>query len=100
MSATPDYYVFNYTYYPQSYGKVKKYNQTLTAMLCCYMDNHQGDWAPYASTLTYAYNSHAHRPTSTCPFGLVLNHRIPEFTLQSTVSTAKHLPLPNSRLDS
>lgn len=83
--------LFTSTYHPQNNGMIEQYSWVLTAMLHCYVNDHQRDCAPNASTLTYAYNSQLHSFINTNPFDQVLNRRILDFTLISTVFTGKLL---------
>ena len=77
--------IFTSTYHPQTNGKVEQYNRTILAMLRNYVNEHQNNWDRYATALTYAYNNHVHRSTSTTPFSLVLSRPPPEFSLHHTV---------------
>lgn len=58
-------------------------------MLRNFLDAHYQHWVSYAPTLTHVYNSHLYHSTNTRPFDVVLNRRIPYFTLESTISTEK-----------
>ena len=73
--------VFTSTYHPQTNGQVERYNRTILAMLCNYVNENQNDWDDFASVLTYAYNNHVHRSTGTTPSDLVLSRPPPAFSL-------------------
>ena len=78
--------VFTSAYHPQTNGQAERYNPTLLASLRNYVNEHQDDWDKYATSLTYAYNSHVHRSTKTTPFDLVLSRPPPPFTLDQNAN--------------
>lgn len=58
-------------------------------MLRCYVDDRRQDWEAYSSTLTDVYDRQVYHSKNTHPFHLVLDRRIPGFTLEFTVSKKK-----------
>lgn len=81
--------VFTSTYHPQANWPLERYDQTLAAMLRGNANDNQQSRDDYDSTLKYTYNSQACRSTNTRAFDLVLNRRMPDFTLHLTVFTRK-----------
>lgn len=72
---------FTAAYHPQTNGQVEHLNRSITAMLRCYVSDHQENRDEYAKPLTHAYNLNIHRGTGTRPFDLALSRPPPEFTL-------------------
>lgn len=75
------------TFYSQTDGQVKRYDWPLTAILHCYVNDHQQDCDGSAFTVKYVYDSQVHHCTNPRPFDLVRSWMIPNFTLRYTVST-------------
>lgn len=74
---------FTSAYHPQKTGQVERFNQSIAAMLRCYVSDHRRNWDEFAEPLAHAYNLHVYQPTGTRPFDFVLSHPALEFTLQN-----------------
>lgn len=64
----------------------------------CYVYDNQKDWDAYASAITYVFNDQVYRSKNTRPFDLMFSRRIPDLTLESTVSTGKKLTSAEQRI--
>lgn len=59
---------------------------------------HQQGWDAYASTLLYTFISQVRWSSNNHLYNLVLDWKVPNFTLGSTLSTEKYIPLLKSGL--
>lgn len=61
----------------QCNGQVKRYNRTLVARLCHYIDEHQQVLDVFVQPLTYLYSTQAHWTNGITPFRLRLSRKPP-----------------------
>lgn len=65
-------------YYPQTDGKVERFNSMIVLRLRHYVSDHQTDWYSYLLPLTFAYNVQVDRSNKLSLFSLVLTRTPPE----------------------
>lgn len=69
------------TYYRQANGQTDRFNNSQTAMLRCYVEDHRADWNSFARALCYVYNNAVYSSTGTTPFNLVSSRPLPELVI-------------------
>lgn len=77
--------------YPQTNGKVERFNKTLVARLRHYIEEHRRSWDVFIQPLKYGYSAQVQRTAKTSDFSLVLSRTSPGATARSSMKNLETL---------